>query len=169
MKVEMMGKKILIIGCPGSGKSYLGKRLADKTKIPCFHIDNLYWNNDKTHVERDELIKKYQDIFCLDEFILEGNYQGTLEYRVKYADTIIYLDLPLEDCIEGIKKRTNKERFDIPWIQTEVDADNLIDWIKEFDVREKPVIIDIMNNFKGEVITLHNKEEVNEYLKRGIV
>ena len=130
-----MGKKILIIGCPGSGKSYLSIKLASKTKIPCFHIDNLYWNFDKTHVEREELIKKYQDILCLDEFILEGNYQGTLEYRVKYADTIIFLDFPLDECIEGIRARTNKPRSDIPWIQTEVDAEKLIDWIREFDIR----------------------------------
>ena len=163
-----MGKRILIIGCPGSGKSYLSVELSKKTKIPCFHIDNLYWNPDKTHIERDELIKKYNDIFKLDEFILEGNYQATLEYRVKYASTIIFLDFSLDDCIKGIRERTNKERSDIPWIQNEEDGEQLIDWIKEFDTREKPVIINTLNSFKGEVIILHNKEEVNEYLKKEI-
>ena len=163
-----MSRRILIIGCPGSGKSYLSIELSKKTKIPCFHIDNLYWNQDKTHIERDELIKKYQDIFCLDEFILEGNYQATLEYRVQYADTIIYLDFSLDDCIKGIRKRTNQSRSDIPWIQNEEDGEQLIAWIKEFDVREKPVITSILSGFKGEIITLHNKEEVNEYLKREI-
>ena len=164
-----MNKKILIIGCPGSGKSYLSKELSKITGISCFHIDNLYWSHDRTHVTRDELIIKYQDIFKLNDFILEGNYQSTLEYRAKYANVIIFLDFDLDDCIEGIRERTNQKRDDIPWIQNEQDGEELIDWIKEFDTRERPTILEILNNFNGEVIILKNKEEVNEFIKRGIV
>lgn len=164
-----MNKKILIIGCPGSGKSYLSKELSKLTGIPCFHIDNLYWNLDKTHITRDELIKKYQDIFKLDDFILEGNYQSTLEYRSKYANTIIFLDFALDDCIKGIRERTNQKRDDIPWIQNEQDGEDLIEWIKEFDIRECPIILEILNSFNGKVIILKTKEEVSEFLKRGIV
>lgn len=163
-----MNKKILIIGCPGSGKSYLSKALSNKTGIPCFHIDNLYWNLDKTHIEREELITKFDEIFKLDSFILEGNYQSTLEYRAKFSDTIIFLDFSLDDCIKGIRERTNKERDDIPWIQNDIDSEVLIAWINDFSIRERPIIIDIINSFKGKVIVLKNKEEVNEYLKREI-
>ena len=160
-----MNKKIIIIGCPGSGKSYLSKELSKITGITCFHIDNLYWSPDRTHITREELIIKYQDIFKYDDYILEGNYQSTLEYRANHANIIIFLDFMLEDCIKGIRKRNNQTRDDIPWIQNENDGEELIDWIKEFNTRERPTIIDILNKFKGKIIILKNKEEVNEFLK----
>ena len=33
-------KKIIIIGCPGSGKSYFSKKLRDLTGYPLYHLDN---------------------------------------------------------------------------------------------------------------------------------
>ena len=163
-----MNKKILVIGCPGSGKSYLAKSLSQKTNIPCFHIDNLYWNIDKTHINRDDLIDKYQDILSKDEFILDGNYLNTLEYRANFSDTIIFLDFSLDDCIKGIKERNNAHRDDIPWVQNEIDGEELIAWIREFSTRDRPVILDILKRYKGTIISLKNKEEVNEFIKRGI-
>ena len=161
-----MNKKILVIGCPGSGKSYLSKSLSNILNIPCFHIDNLYWNKDKTHITREELLEKYQDIIKLDSFILDGNYQSTLSYRFKYASTVIFLDFSLDDCIKGIKSRNNEVRDDIPWIQNEIDGEELIAWIKSFDERERGEIINLINDFKGEVYIIKNQEEVNTFLKK---
>ena len=36
-------QKIIVIGCPGSGKSYFSKELAKKTKLPVIHLDMIYW------------------------------------------------------------------------------------------------------------------------------
>lgn len=33
-------KKIIVIGCMGSGKSTFAEKLHRKTKIPLFHLDN---------------------------------------------------------------------------------------------------------------------------------
>ena len=159
-------KKILIIGCPGSGKSYLSRKLASIYNIPCFHIDNLYWNSDKTHITREELKSKYDDILSLDEFILDGNYISTMEYRLNYANTVIFLDFSLDECIKGIKNRTNEVRDDIPWVQNEIDSEELIAWIRTFDERERNVIIKLLENFKGTKIILKNKEEVDCYLNK---
>ena len=161
----MNGKKILIIGCPGSGKSYLSRKLSSILDIPCFHIDNLYWNSDKTHITREELVLKYNDILNLNEFILDGNYISTLEYRLKYANVVIFLDFCLDDCIDGIKSRNNEERDDIPWVQNEIDGEELIAWIRSFPERERGEIIKLLDEFKGEIIILKNKEEVENFLK----
>ena len=50
-------KRILIIGCPGSGKSYFAKRLGEITKLPVIHMDNIYWKKDKTSISKEELMK----------------------------------------------------------------------------------------------------------------
>ena len=43
-------KKIIVIGCPGSGKSTFSRELHNKTSIPLYHLDMMYWNADKTKV-----------------------------------------------------------------------------------------------------------------------
>ena len=37
--------KIHIIGCSGTGKSYLAKRLSEKYNIPHFDLDDIFWDN----------------------------------------------------------------------------------------------------------------------------
>ena len=45
-------KKIIVIGCPGSGKSTFSKSLHKATNIPLYHLDRLFWNEDKTTVPK---------------------------------------------------------------------------------------------------------------------
>ena len=50
--------RILVIGCPGAGKTYFAKKLKEITGLPVIHMDNLYWNKDKTSVDLETLKKK---------------------------------------------------------------------------------------------------------------
>ena len=161
-----IGKRILVIGCPGSGKSYFSKRLSTLLNIERIHIDNLYWNEDKTHITREELIKKYDDVFQLDAFILDGNYSHTLEYRLGYVDTVYFLDISKEDCHKGIQERIGKRRDDLPWIETEEDTKELIERVVKFDKEERPSIVETLFKHKNIIIyRFVNREEVNRYLK----
>ena len=45
-------KKVIVIGCPGSGKSTFSRALAEKMGLPLYHLDMLYWNPDRTTVEK---------------------------------------------------------------------------------------------------------------------
>ena len=51
-------KKIIVIGCPGSGKSTFARALHDKTGIPLYHLDMMYWNADKTTVEKSVFLER---------------------------------------------------------------------------------------------------------------
>ena len=51
-------KKIIVIGCPGSGKSTFSKALHQCTDIPLFHLDMMYWNADKTTVEKAVFLER---------------------------------------------------------------------------------------------------------------
>ena len=122
-------KKIIIIGCPGSGKSTFAKQLHQITHIPLYHLDLLYWNKDKTTVDKYIFLDRLNEIFQKDKWIMDGNYNATMELRMKHCDTIIFLDYPVELCLEGIQARKDKPRSDMPWIESDEDKD-FIDFIK---------------------------------------
>ena len=45
-------QKVIIIGCPGSGKSTFSKALHDATGLPLYHLDMMYWNVDGMKVPK---------------------------------------------------------------------------------------------------------------------
>ena len=49
--------KIIVIGCPGAGKSTLTKRINELLCYPVMHLDKIYHLEDKTHITREDLIK----------------------------------------------------------------------------------------------------------------
>lgn len=159
-------KRILVIGCPGSGKSYFAKRLGKILSLPVVHMDNLYWSKDKKSITHEELDEKLIPYLEKDAWIIDGNYHRTLKMRIKYATDVFFLDLPREVCIQGMLERIGQERDDIPWVETREDAEELIAWTEDYDKRTKEEEkLLLAENKHVKVHTLTSREEMNEYLE----
>ena len=81
-------KKIVLIGSGGSGKSTLAKQLGEKLKINVYHLDALFWKPNWVGVPKDEQRMIQKDLVKRQEWIIDGNYGGTMEIRLNAADTI---------------------------------------------------------------------------------
>ena len=84
-------KKIIVIWSPGAGKSVFSKKLKSITNIPLYHLDMLYHKADGTHISKEELEEKLTEIFKKDNWIIDGNYQRTIEMRLKECDTVFLI------------------------------------------------------------------------------
>ena len=51
-------KKVIIIGCPGAGKSTFARKLKDRTGLPLFYLDMIWHKADGTNISRDEFDEK---------------------------------------------------------------------------------------------------------------
>lgn len=70
-------KKIIVIGCPGSGKSTFSKKLNNITGLPLFHLDMMFWNEDRTTVEKDVFLDRLSATLKKSEWIIDGNYASS--------------------------------------------------------------------------------------------
>lgn len=163
--MEMEYKKIIVLGCSGSGKSTFSKKLSKKTGLPLYYLDMLYWNNDWTHISREEFREKQKEIMKGDEWILDGNFRGTIETRLKRCELAYLLDFPVEVCLEGIKERVGKKREDMPCVATELDNE-LVTFVKNFSTDCRPKILELFRKYPNvKVITFKSRKEADEYLK----
>ena len=157
-------KKVIVIGCPGSGKSTVSRTLHNKTGVPLYHLDMMYWNADKTTVEKSVFLERLSDVLEKDEWIIDGNYGSTMELRMAACDTVIFLDYPLEVCLNGIKERRGKPRSDIPWIETEEDAE-FIEFIKNYNEQQKPKVLELLEKYSDKnIVILESREQADAFL-----
>ena len=157
-------KKVIVIGCPGSGKSTVSRELHNKTGIPLYHLDMMYWNADKTTVEKRVFLELLSAVLEKDEWIIDGNYGSTMELRMVACDTVIFLDYPLEVCLDGIKERRGKPRSDMPWIETEEDAE-FIEFIKNYNEQQKPKVLELLKKYSDKnIIILESREQADAFL-----
>ena len=157
--------RILVIGCPGAGKTYFAKALSKIIGIPVIHMDNLYWNKDKTSISKEELENKLLPYLKEDKWIIDGNYHDTLKQRLEYATDVFFLNVPRETCIEGILERIDQPRDDIPWVETKKDAIDLIEWTIDYEDRTKADEERLLKKYKKvNVHILKTRAEVNNYL-----
>ena len=141
-------KKIIVIGCPGSGKSTFSRALHKITGIPLFHLDMMYWNSDKTAVEKSVFRERLLKTIQKNEWIIDGNYGSTMELRIQACDTIIFLDYPSDVCLNGIKERRGKVRSDMPWIENEDEEDaEFIEFINNYNSESRPQVMELLKKY----------------------
>ncbi|MBQ3519190.1 MAG: adenylate kinase [Clostridia bacterium] len=156
--------KVIVIGCPGSGKSTFSRALHALTSLPLYHLDLLKWNSDKTTVSKEVFLERLQNVLVLDKWIIDGNYGSTIELRMKECDTVFFLDYPVEVCIDGIRQRQGKQRSDMPWIETEDDAE-FPEFIRNYNSQSRPKVLELLNNYpQKDVFIFKNRKEADEYL-----
>lgn len=159
-------KKVMIIGCPGSGKSTFAKALHKAIGLPLIHLDMLYWNADRTMVEKAIFKEKLQDIISQELWIIDGNYNSTIELRLQACDTLFFLDYPVEVCLEGVQSRKGKARTDMPWIEPiDEDDEEFVAFINSYNTVSRPVIIDLLDRYADKtIIIFKSRGEAQKYI-----
>lgn len=157
-------KKIIVIGCPGSGKTTFAEKLRDKTGIPLFYLDAIWHKPDRTHISREDFDARLSEILALDTWIIDGNYSRTIERRIAACDTVFLFDLPMEVCLDGAISRLGKGRYDMPWIDTDLDP-NLKREIEEFSIKNLPLIYELLEKYNDKnIVIFKSREQSDEFL-----
>ncbi len=162
--------KLIVIGCPGSGKSTMTFKLQEKLNCAVLHLDKIYHIDNEHHITRDELVQKVNKFANLhDSWIIDGNYVSTVEQRVKLADTVVLLDFDTELCVKNAINRSKQaKRVDMAaGFDNAKIKDEFIEFIKNFKTNTLPKIMAVLENYKTEkeIVILKNYNDVDSFIE----
>lgn len=159
-------QRVIVIGCPGAGKTWFARALQKKSGLPLYHLDLLWHLPDRTTVAQEVFDQKLDEILQRDRWIIDGNYLRTLKRRLAACDSVFLLDFPVELCLAGAASRIGKKREDMPWVEEEFDEE-FRSWILNFGRDQMPEICRLLKNYqtKCSVTVFHTREESERFLK----
>jgi adenylate kinase family enzyme len=163
-------RKVLVIGSGGSGKSTVAAQLGELLELEVNHLDKFYWNPGWVETAPDEWIKTVTELVNRDSWIIDGNYSGTLELRLRQCDTIVFLDLPRFLCLWRIVKRffvyRDGTRPDMAEGCREDLSFEFVSWVWNYPNRSRPKVIRLLQQYAAgkQIFRLRSRNEVKQFL-----
>ena len=151
-------ERILLIGCGGAGKSTLARQMGEKLNIPVVHLDKLFWHPGWVESTKEEIDARIFEEIRKPQWIMDGNFDRTMEVRIARCDTIIYLDFNRitygkvrPDMGEGCP-----ERIDFEFLK----------WVWNFNKNKREKYYRLLNEAQGvNTIVLKNRRMVKRFLE----
>ena len=162
--------KIHIIGCSGSGKTYLAKALSKKYNTPYFDLDDIQWDNTaegygvKMPIEkRTELLN---NILENENWIIEGVYYAWVGKCFEDADKIYVLDTPKCVYTYRIIKRAIKRKLGLAKGKKETlkSVYNLLKWTDTFQNQSMVEIRKMLSHYTQKTMWIKNRKEVKRVI-----
>ena len=100
-----IGRRVLVDGMAGSGKSTFSRALSAKTGLPVIHLDVHYWKPGWVKPSEDAWRETQRNLLAGDAWIVDGNDLDTLELRLARADTVVLLETPWWTCASRAFRR----------------------------------------------------------------
>jgi adenylate kinase family enzyme len=106
----LAGRRIVVTGMAGAGKSIFSQALSAKIGVPVIHLDLHFWQPGWVAPSEEEWLETQRSLLADAEWIADGNYAATLDFRLQRADTAVFLDTPWWVCarralVRGIRRR----------------------------------------------------------------
>lgn len=161
-------KKIIILGSPGAGKSTFSFALAEKTGLPVYHLDQMFWRAGWVSVTKEDFDTELAETLTKDEWIIDGNYSRTIPMRLEKCDTVFYLDYPRLVCFFGVVRRVLgslgktrpdmaegcPERFDLEFLQ----------YTWKFRKKQREKLFGLLEGANAEIHIFRSRKEAKRYL-----
>jgi adenylate kinase family enzyme len=127
----------------------------------------MFWNSDQTTVEKSVFHQRLEKTLEKSQWILDGNYASTMELRMQACDTVVFLDYPLEVCLDGIEQRKGKPRSDMPWVEPNKPDEEFIEFIKNYHSQSRPKVLQLLTKYAHKnIFVFENRRDADVFLTR---
>lgn len=153
-------------GNAGSGKSTLGRIVAQKKSLPLFSLDSIVWREGWQKATSDEVRRGVSNLISKRAWVIDG-----VDYEIlKAADVVIFLDFPRKVSFYRAAIRNRKFLFtsrpDLPANCPEIlIIPKLIKIIWKFPKRVRPKILaEKIRRGDTSFVHIQNNKQLKEYL-----
>ena len=163
-------KRILVIGSGGAGKSTIARAIAERLPLPLVHLDELYWRPGWTPMPTGEWEQLVCEQVAAPEWVMDGNYGGTLDARLARCDTVVFLDVPRLVCLWRVVKRDlqfrGRDRPDMAPGCPERLSLEFVWWIWTYPARRRRGILEKLAALRPDqrVFVLSSRSMVRDFL-----
>jgi len=164
-------QRVLVLGSSGSGKSTFARQLGKILDIEVIHLDSYFWNPYWIETSADLWEQKLTHLLEKESWVMDGNYTSSLERRLAYADTVIFLDLSRARCFWRVLGRYLKHRGvnrpELPeGCNEKIDLD-FIKWIWNYPNRSHKRIMQILDHQpKAKVRILKGSAQIEAFIEK---
>ena len=164
-------QRIMVIGCCGAGKSTFSKKLNEILGLEVIHLDQHYWKSNWEETDSIEWKNIVENLSEKSTWIMDGNYGGTMDIRIKKADTIIFLDYSTIKCLWRITKRITKywgkERPDMVKGCKERFNLNFYHYVATYNLKRRKSLLGKLAQYENEkqVLIFKNDKESSAFLR----
>jgi adenylate kinase family enzyme len=162
-------RRVLVIGCGGSGKSTVARALSRKLGLPLVGVDLEYWRPGWVEPSPEEWEARVRELCAADEWVIDGNYGGTMELRLAHADAAIFLDLRTVSCVAGVLRRyfrwRGRTRPDLPeGCPESIDA-KFLRYVLGYRRTRRAGVLERLARFDGDVVVLTSRRAARRYIE----
>ncbi|MDT9693582.1 topology modulation protein [Streptomyces sp. P9(2023)] len=98
-------KRVAIVGCGGSGKSYLPRELGRILDAPVTHLDATFYDDEWNELPMEKFAAVQRDLVAQPKWVIDGNYNSNLQIRLEACDTVVLMDVSTVAALYGIFSR----------------------------------------------------------------
>ncbi|MEZ5337447.1 MAG: hypothetical protein R3F46_04210 [bacterium] len=162
-------QRILVIGNCGSGKSTASVELARRLRLPVIHLDREFWKPGWEQPADSEWEASVARLLKAEQWVIDGNYTGSLPQRIARADCVVWLDFPRLFCMGQVLRRVMRhrgreradcgagcpERFDLAFLK----------WVWDYPLRSRGRTLEILAaNPQVEQRVFRTRRELYEWI-----
>lgn len=125
-------QRILIFGNGGTGKTWLAREIGAVMGRPTIHLDDLRCVPGQYGVARENqlVFNEVVEAGKADTWIMEGVYGWLASAVLERVTTLLWIDLPEEECVANVKARG------IQGGGSEKSFQEPIEWVRNYRQRE---------------------------------
>ncbi len=159
-----LASRWIVIGNSGSGKSTLAEHVGASLRLPVHDLDLIHWHADGRKRDEADAKVRVTKIAAEDGWVIEGVYGWLAEVALPRAGALIWLDLPWNDCREGLLARGLQRGM------TPSDQDALLIWAQNYWTRATPSSFKgherLYRMFEGNKVHLRTRNEAGAFVSQ---
>jgi adenylate kinase family enzyme len=130
--------RVNVVGCSGSGKSAVSRRLSEQLSHPYIEMDALFWKKGWTESTDEEFFARLETALDREKWVLDGNYDRTLPIKWSKVTAVIWVDYAFARTLAQAVRRALRRT----WTGAEIwpDTGNRESFYRTFFTRDSVLL-----------------------------